>query len=1222
MSEKPKWYPSQRVDLPHFRYATADFPIETRTELLRQLYGAGVVDGFRIEVLDQSGPDKGKIRIYNGRGMDWSGQFINDQTGTIAQDLLLPSVSTEYWIEVEIVWVEAQPDSISFYDSTITNTPPLPNGQEVNVPRVYTRQVPAWRVKQPINNNPTGKRTDAGYNPAHFSPPTEEVIPVAVLRTNASGQIVSGNPDTDEYGNDLVSVVTPTGTKQFVKIAGHNETRKFSPATVPIVYGRKFSDQRPSFANPLAPLFMSTELASGSYSGRWSVDLQSRFDHLATLLQQIKTGSAMSAGQGSMGHFHLAQVETVDPDWQYIDLKTVVSNASPPSTMSVDPDQFIGTTFRFITGEWAGFYAEVRGNDRTDGGSGVTRLYLGRKSEIPDWKELPAGNPYGQILQHRNQNYVDPPQPLTGNRGLNALDEEVYSARTDWWSGQAFDNLRARLNAGKLATVTVAPVTTKDSTTGEPVSNLAPRADYYESLSDIRTQVQNAAQKGGLIHFRRGTYTFNGIAPASTVFNFLSCSSLILEGEGTHNTVLQFNYGTGNPADIAGTIFSMQTCYVVEFRNMTIRSKGTPISCTGCAGIRFVNCVIESESDGTITTPTASLGSAHDFEFINCDFYVQGGGMAFTQYLNTRMQHCRFYVRTADKTKLDKILDMGLVSGGSLEHIYMEGFATTAGISASSCEYLSMAHIKGKVNTDVDGAKINLGNVSYSSFSHLNLAQLVSDTNTTYGFKCLSLSYCFLKQFNTQNVLNGVYCSGMMLDSFIGDIALKTNSGGVGIYVQEIRRSCIDDQTIFISGGGATTGIEVQKVTDGSITRSRITGDTGEILYGIRITGPSQSGLMIDHNTIRNSRYGIYFNNLGPSSLISVCDNQTFGGGSSDGAGLWFNFFASIRYLKVMRNQIADSNGFGFTADATNCDFRFCQIDDNDFYGVVRAFELWSSSGGSLEYCSISNNTCTSNDYAPMVIGADSTKGVPQSATTPFQITKSDIDKNRIYVTSNTCVGGLFVSYSVQSSISWNNVNGDPTLFAIGLGEMFWNRIVGNEVGYSNANGNGIVFMDKVLLNSLVALNRVRVLGANFGIYMPVTVISGNFAANNFIGNNVWCDYSVGSRCYSLPRMLQCNMNGNSAFGGQWGYHAHDARENCWSGNYAYVKTTLGHYGFDVTGGRDNLGGNIDQILWGVTPVVPAVPGVWPGTPAFVNDGPGTQRNVLAITNVVVDAGP
>lgn len=1215
MSEQPKWYPSQRVDLPHFRHATAEFPLDTRNEVLRQLYGAGVVDGFRIEVLDQSGPDKGKIRIYNGRGIDWSGQFLNDQTGTIAQDVNLPSQATEYWIEIEIVWIEAAPDSVGFYDSTITNTPPLPNGQEVNVPRVYTRQVPAWRVRQPMNNNPTGKREDAGYTPAHFSPSTEELIPVAVLRTNATGQVVSGDPDTDEYGNDLVSVVTPTGTKQFVKIAGMNETRKFDPpaSDIPVVYGRKFSDQRPNFANPLSPMFLSSEMATGTYSGSWARDMQSQFDHLATLIQQVKEGAGQVGGQGDVGHFHLAQLDTVDPDWLHVDMKYVLDNNSPAAAMLADPDQFIGCTLRFVTGEWQGFYAEVRGNDRTDGGTGVTRLYLGRKTLPPEWRELPSGNPFCQIMQHRNENYVDPPTPTTGFRGLNALDEEVYSARTDWWSGQAFDNLRARLNAGKLATVTVAPVDTKDPDTGEPNSSLTPRADYFESLSDIRTQVQNAAQKGGLIHFRRGTYTFDGIAPASTVFSLLSTSSLIIEGEGTHNTILEFNYNNANPAAISGTMFSMQTCYVVEFRNMTIRTKGTPFSCTGCAGVRFVNCTIESEYDGTITTPTAAFGSANQFMFVNCDFYVQGGGVTFTQFLDSHMQHCRFWVRNQDKTKLDKILELGLVGRGSLEHIYLEGFPTTAGIEAGSCDFLSMSHIKGKVNTDIDGAKIVLGDVARSSFGDVNLAQLVSDTNTTYGFKCLSLSYSFFKQFNTQNVQNGVYCSGTMLDSFMGEIELKLTTGGFGVYVKEIKDGLIDKATIFISGGGASTGIEVQKVTNGSITRNTVIGDAGEILYGIRVTGNNQSGLFIDHNNIQNSRYGIYFNNLGPSSLLSICDNQTFGGGSSDGAGLWFNFSSSIRYLKILRNQVADNNGFGFTADATGCDFHYCQIDENDFYGVVRGLELWSSSGGSLTQCSISGNTCTSVDYAPMVVGADAHKAVPRSAGAAFSINNSDIENNKIKVLSNACVGGLFLSKTVSSSLSWNKVFGDPAEWAMGLGEMFWAQIVGNNIAYDTSNGHGIVFMDKHISHSMVALNRVRVLGAHFGIYMPSSVLGGNHAENNYLGNMVWCDNTAGSRCYSLPKMGGCNLNGNTAYGGAWGFHAHDCNENHWSGNFAHVKLTSLYIGFDLTGGTLNNSGHLTQIIAGI----PGYTGAgWPASPLFINDGPPSSNDV-AMCNYV-----
>lgn len=1225
MSHKPIYYPSQRVDLPHFRYGVSEFPLSLQKEHSRSFYGAGVVDGFRIEVPDQSGSLKGHLIIHNGRGKDWEGNYISDQTGSITQEVYLPAPSTEYWIEIETIWLDSQPDAVAFFDSTIENTPPIPNGQEVVVPHVYTRETLSWRVRQPINNNPVGKRSDPGYVPAHFSPPSESVIPLAVIRTNPAGQILSGDPDTDDYGNDIVSVLVPSGTKQFIKIAGYNEPKKYDGGNVPIIYGRKFSDQRPLTYNPLLPMFSSASLATGTYGAYWAKDVASMFDHLQQQIGQIKKGANLT--DYDLGHFHLATLYQADADWNYIDVKNVFANSGGFPVMTLDPDQLIGTTFQIMLGDWLGFYAEVRGNDRTDPGTGYTRIYLGRKTSLPESKELPLENTYCRLVQHRNVNPFEPPTPSTGNRGLDALDDEVFSSRSDWWSGRSFGNLRSRLNANKYSTVTVAPPAPKDVTTDEPISSLHPRADYFETVSDIRNAVQNATAKGGTIQFRAGTYTFDSIAPASTVFSITSRNGIIFEGDSKHTTILQFNYNTGDPASVAGNVFNMQTCYGIEFRNMTIRSKGTPISMTGCALVRFVNCYFESESDGTLTTPAMYFGSANSFEFINCEFKVRGAGLSFIQFLDSRMENCRIIAVDSDVSKLNNLVTFGLTSRSFLTNIWFEGITTQNAITLSDCEDSVFTGWRGRVNTLATYSKIETGNLLNCGVNDIILKSYSTDTNTEYGLKTGYVTRSTLGKLIFYNVRNGIYCNGELRQSILDNFSLEDiNSGGKGIYIQAIMKSLVDKGVLrFATGNASTTGVEIGQSEIGQLTNIHIEGSSGEIGYGIRLRGTAHNRFFVETNYVQNSRFGIYCDRLNSARSLSISRNKIYGGGSISsgipGAGIWMQLSSSASYCRFTDNEVAYNLGIGFTAEVTGVDMRYLLFDHNTFHGTERGFELWcGAAGGTLQSSSISNNVCVSYSFAPMVIGGSASVAVPAGSTSPLRIESCNINSNEIEVLSTNCEGALFVANIVRSNMLTNTIYGSAKEYGIGIWGGEESTVAFNKVGNDVANGHGIAFLADNFTGSIIG-NNIWINGVKNGMH---AVSSALLKHTSIIGNQVYNHAAMGTGVtgFFLRGMEDCTIVGNIASRTDVGFDGRDSTKCIWSGNHAWVNIVGGQIGFDITGGTRNRSGSIDLIVFGST----IIPGVWnylTGAPhppgwigGFVGDGPGTE-NSIAFGNTV-----
>jgi len=450
--------------------------------------------------------------------LNWHGTLLENESGTNAERVVLTRTSTEYWIEVEFLWVDADPDNRAFWDPLVDNTAPQTDGQEVDIARVMTRRIPTWRVKTPINNNPVGLRSDGGYSPARFSESSQNTMPVNVLRTDASGNIIKGDPNTTETGNDISVYSTNVGTDQwFIKVQGYGETG--TPAkdsnNNDWVYGRKNSDQRPRMFEPLLapPLYGRQDETAGSslYNDGWIRDIKSMYDHLTTQIAQTKMGADVD----SLGTNHKCELNEMSEDLSYVVLSLVEDNGSPVAAVQSQVDQFMGASFYIadFANNWNGFYARISGNEKING-SGETKLYIDPTSSIPDWKDRPdfsLGTATCYIVQYRQSTWLDPPCPSSGFRGLNALDTEVVAARTDWWSAQTFEKIASRLNAGKMAVLTVAPPATVDADTGEPDSATHPRADVFEDAATIKSKVNTviASGKAGVVHFREGTYNFD-----------------------------------------------------------------------------------------------------------------------------------------------------------------------------------------------------------------------------------------------------------------------------------------------------------------------------------------------------------------------------------------------------------------------------------------------------------------------------------------------------------------------------------------------------------------------------------------------------------------------------------------------------------------------------------------------------------------------------------------
>lgn len=1188
MAKSPLLHQAERVDLIDLQYGLSGFSQVMQAKILRSFYGAGILDGFRIRVPDQTGNEKGHVVIYNGVAADWGGNVVNSETGTNSERIVLSAANMEYWIELELDYADTDPDSRAFWDPLVDNTDPLPDGQEVQIPRTMTRQVPFWRVRRPIRSNPVGVRSSAGYTPAHFSPNSDNVIPLAVIRTNNQRQVEIGDADSSAYGNDILPVLTqedPINARNFVKVAGYGESH--GTATAP--YGRKFTDQRPRLFDPLLPSFQYgglNEVLGDSLHDGWARDLASVFDHLASQVKQIKTG----AGTGDHGETSTCTYEGFADDFSYVDVSSI--SQSIAGSLTADPDQFIGCTFQVVSGHWGGFYAQVMGNDRTGAHSaGETRLYLGRKSPVPEWMELPRGTVSCQIVQHREVNWLTKPCPSTGNRGLNALDTEVYSARTDWHSNTEFDNLRARLNAGKLATLTVAPVDTEDPDTGEPSTITHPRADVFQSVADIQTKVSSAfTDRGGIIHFRRGTYDFSSIA-GDTVFSVSNADSFIIEGDGSETTVLEC-ISAGN----VKTIFSLSGCKDIIFRNLTIKTSGTPIKLSGCNNIHFDNCLIESEFVD-LTTPSLELDSFTLSSFRETIFYLTGTGIDANSVNSSLFRRCRFFQRTESPTNTDSMMDLGSVAFSQFHDCYWSGYVATSPILCSSFSDSSFSDCEAAVTIDgssADGILSVSGTIRRSMLHHLILRNnsSVVGTATFAGVKVGYLDFSVIDDVVMSGIVGGVYVENNMTRSSVSNIRAYFNNNAFGIQVDGSFANSVVDRCTLSTGG--TSGVNIK--ISGSISNSYILhndlNNFTQVDKGIEISSNNVENLIIQGNTCTRAFYGIYFNDVSGGRRLFVKDNVI---DEIGGDAYFLKVSVGLQYFVFSGNHCSQVSGVGLTIDSTGVVLQKCLFHDNILDAVVRAFEIYSSAGGQLFDCQILGNYCNSTSKAAFAIGHSVKAGDP--ASNGYTLSSCMIKNNTANTSEATVTTfySMYLSYVASCIVDNNYVSGgnDTSSLFVEKGTISSSISSNLVVGVIGSGSIGIQLAGSVVQDSRIGGNIVFTSGNNHhGIYVNQDTPASNDALSlTIVGNHAKSTTTAAAYGIHVEYAEHCNFSGNTTRNYNTGMWLRNSNECLVSTN---ILTNCATSFIDVSSSTD-MKGSMTATTAGVDPQ-------WPGDDVASNN--------------------
>lgn len=1003
MAKTSLFHPSQRVDLEDLLFGVRNFPRNLRSEIATSSLGVGVLDGFGIKVpLPQTGTNTGIIQIFNGRGYDGGGRYIHAQTGTNTQSVLLGTADTEYWIEIELLDVNTDPDTRAFWDARVNNADPIPDGQEINIANVFTRSTRFFRVVQPIRSNPVGVRSGATYVPARFSDAGTLVVPLAVMRTNNSGQVEAGDADTTSDKNDMATVTVDSGSITVIKPPGYGE-----PTRLTQVQGFKTSDQRTRLFDRLQPPFLGgeNEMLNDAITDIWARDLKSFADHVMTAIAQMKEGSGDASPYltADIGQYYTCTLELVEPDWKYVDVKNLSNGVS--STLPVDPDDFINCTFQIMTGHWGGFYAQIAHNGETSGGD-VTRIYLKHTSPIPEWKDMPVVGASGatcRVVHHRQVNWLTPATPMSGKRGYNALDAEMVTGRADWHADQTFTSLIQRLNANKYPMMTIAPplpIALYDATTGEPLDTTVPRADVQTaSASDIQTKfntMQSASNRGGVIHFRQGTYDFDsvGTGPVFTVTK----NSLIIEGEGAESTILDFDTN----ADV-NTIFALSSVKDVEFRNIQLKGKGTILTAVGCENIRFTNCKVVSSvgaSGGTIAS--VNLGIVTDFTIRDSHFSVTGAGFVCSDVERMKIQDTTF--TTADptsKANIKNLISMANTEDLEISGCYFKAFTAEYNIILTTAT--SFFFTNNWMNTLADLAtsfgRVFIGGAVGALIQNNYLENdYLTTTITKYGISSLVFNNCVISQNVISNTDNAIIANSFVR-SFATDNTLTSASdaeaiifvttdtskicgnritygdstGAKGISAGNLTNSHVEENSIVFSDGG--TGIQANDVLRSSISRNMIVSTSASVACTAivinggelsmfnenSIKGDFDGGLLsvtqglerccVDQNVVDldSITTGNVINIVGVTPGVNDCSisgNHMLLNGDTDVKGIFIDSVANRTTIANNSIKAASAQiGYGIHLDGIASGG---SVSGNVIFGAVRGIEAYIGSAGTV----------------------------------------------------------------------------------------------------------------------------------------------------------------------------------------------------------------------------------------------------------------------------------
>lgn len=311
MPKALKAHPGERLDLVDYVQGANTYTQETQKFSSEREWldrRSRILDGFRIRIEDQA-TYPGLITVFNGNALDRTGQLLNnEEQPNDSRSLTLLGANLTFYVEIEFTDVESDTDARYFWDPTIPNTPPEPDGSEFSL-NVATRLSPDWRVVTPVSTT--------GFQ--QTSNPNSIRIPVGVFKTDGFNQISSG------IDNPGLSLVQPASVLETDIAVGVSQIR--------VVDARIF---------PAVPFNITLDLGGVAPEPR-IVSAIDRDNGILTL--SVATGFAHNAGaivRVTSASFDLVEQRT-DPNFPPFDPTAIFPNHPDPTQKMWQGDEVRGS---------------------------------------------------------------------------------------------------------------------------------------------------------------------------------------------------------------------------------------------------------------------------------------------------------------------------------------------------------------------------------------------------------------------------------------------------------------------------------------------------------------------------------------------------------------------------------------------------------------------------------------------------------------------------------------------------------------------------------------------------------------------------------------------------------------------------------------------------------------------------------------------------------------
>lgn len=1094
-------YSNQRIDKPDFELGTRTYAQDLRSHLVEVSKISNfsrVLRGFRVEIEDQS-VNPGQITIHSGVSLDRSGRVlhIEDQPDASLTTTLSGATQT-FYLEIEFSETPSDLDSRGFWDPTVDNVDPIPDGGEVNV-SVSTRLTPSWTIVTPIST--TGFTYEATPNSTR--------VPIAVLSTNASNEIDSSVNlfSTLEFAsttlsNDIAALDTtlslvdsslfPVGAEITIDLGGSspetartilsNDLENGIITVSPAVVGSHLAGAivrrtdvgtntfLPLEENPNSPDFDAVTAATRPN------DYQKRF-----YSGDERRGSALITSEKTFGERNdlklYSEKDFVDAtsaiirDLKFGNPRADITSSEPPTSFPTYPRYYdrVGSlagarTHTVTIGDGTTSFGDFNGTDETPFLAAVAFLSAG-----------------GSIFVKKGTYTFANPVAISSNVSLSIVGEV---------GGVVLDNAQA---AGPALTFT------------GPNTSL--------SLENISTSLT-----GGYTHFLASSDTANLQIKDSSItgFSLNIISSLVIENSTISDTIV---INTVTRSFCTNNTFTDDISVTNTLSNVTFVSCNFQgISAAGIANSNFKNCFLNSElslasftdsviencetSGGTLTAPLLSVtGVVRNISLNNCSFSiyadtvisVSGGGLV--SYLS--ISNCSF-TAVDPSAQISAIIDFGTseVKNSSIENSYFycpvncSGTAITGGIKFYDV-------------TDVSIKNCLFQTASSLNTTSVNVAISVSLRDST----AFSVENCTFTQATSTEFTHGIVCSGIS-DMHVNNCEFTRGSKAIWLTSSNISNDTVSITNCVFYHNAALSYFAIH--SQGTQTLDLLVKDCFFSFAGISGASlnrlgvffeNSSSNLLVEGNTFTDfglnstaGTYGVYADTSAANSSISVINNlfTDFIGVENVGA---VNIFPTDGQAIISGNTIKN---FDYSGTTVSCLFvsgaSSAIIANNHFSNVVGSDDA-SGTGTCIGVNECINTSITENSCIECTDRSIISTSYTGLSSDPANV---NITGNIIDIVSDTrtsvTVSGIVVSTSTAIAtvcVSNNNISmTDSCDSNVGID-------IGNGSGYvarATCSGNTVFLHDGeigILVDASHAAITGNTVGCNTGgIGAPHTGIS------------------------------------------------------------------------------------------------------------------------------------